>query len=58
MILPLMEYSDIYFYSARKESRKKFQRLQNKALKCALGKNKQFNTDDLHREAKLDKLKE
>ena len=56
MILPLMEYGDIYLYSATKECRKNLQTLQNKALKCALGKDRMFGTIELHKEAKLNKL--
>ena len=57
MILPILEYGDIYLSSATKELNKKLQTLQNRALKCALGKDKYFRTAPLHREARLDKLK-
>ena len=56
MILPIIEYGNIYMSSASKEHRRKIQVLQNKALKCALGKEKRYNTIMLHREAKLLKL--
>ena len=56
MILPILEYGDIFLHSASQKVRKKLQILQNKALKCALEKDKYFNTDDLHQEAKLMKL--
>ena len=56
MILPIMEYGDIYMMSASKENRSKLQKLQNKALKCALDKEKRYNTTALHKEARLDKL--
>ena len=39
-------------------TRKKLQVLQNKALRCALSKEKLFPTDELHVEAKLLKLKD
>ena len=57
MILPIMEYGDIYLVSATKENRIKLQRLQNRALKCALDKQRDYNIRELHREAKLDKLR-
>ena len=58
MILPILEYGDIFIHSASKKSRKKLQTLQNKALKCALSKDKLYNTENLHNEAKLLKLKD
>ena len=57
MILPIVEYGDIYLYSATKASRKKIQTLQNKALRIALKKDNTYGTDDLHKKAKLQKLK-
>ena len=57
MILPILEYGDIYLMSATKENRSKMQKLQNKALKCALDKEKRYSTNKLHKEAKLNKLK-
>ena len=58
MILPILEYGDVFIHSASKETRKKLQVLQNKALRCALSKEKLFPTDELHVEAKLLKLKD
>ena len=57
MILPILEYGDIYVMYASRENRSKFQKLQNKALKCALDKEKRYNTTALNKEAKLDKLR-
>ena len=57
MILPIVEYGNIYMTSALQSNRKKLQTLQNKALKCALKKDKKYNTEKLHAEAKLDRLK-
>ena len=57
MILPILEYGDIYHMSAKLELRKKIQILQNRALKCALGRDKRYNTKMLHKEAKIEKLK-
>ena len=57
MILPILEYGDIFLLSAPKKLRSSLQKLQNKALKCALGKDKRYNTNTLHKEAKLLKVK-
>ena len=57
MILPIVEYGNIYMTSTTKENRKKMQILQNKALKCALKKDKKYNTKGLHTEAGIDTLK-
>ena len=57
MILPILEYGDVFIHSAPQKVRKKLQTLQNKALKCALQKDKYYNSIDLHTEAKLLKLK-
>ena len=53
MILPILEYGDIFLHSATQKIRKKLQTLQNKALRCALGKDK---ITRLHEEAKILKL--
>ena len=58
MILPILEFGDVFLHSAPKKIRKKLQILPNKALKCALSKDKLFSSDVLHREAKILKLKE
>ena len=58
MILPILEYGDIFLHSASQQIRKKLQTLQNKALRCALSKNKYTKSDDLHREGKILKLKD
>ena len=57
MILPIVEYGDIYMSSTTKKSRKKVQVIQNKALRCALNHDPRSDTGELHREAKLKKLK-
>ena len=57
MFLPVLEYGDIFLTSATAENRKRLQMLQNKGLRCALVKDKDTSTDDLHTEAKLLKLK-
>ena len=56
MILPILEYGDIFLTSAPKELKGRLQKLQNKALKCALNKDKRYSTNALHKEAKLLKL--
>ena len=58
MILPVLEYGDIFLHSASQKVRKKLQVLQNRALKCALSKDKLCNTEEIHIEAKLLKLKD
>ena len=57
IILPIMEYGDIYVSAASKENRKKLQVLQNKALKCALRKDRRYDTVALHKEAKLQPIR-
>ena len=57
MILPIIEYGDVFAVSATGESREKVQKLQNKGLKVALGRDRLYSTKILHKEAKLQKLK-
>ena len=56
MILPILEYGDLYMHSANMEHRKKLQTLQNRALKCALNRDKRYSTKLLHSEARILKL--
>ena len=58
MILPILEYGDVFIHSASKGIRKKLTVLQNKALRCALSKEKLYPTNDLHMKARLLKLKD
>ena len=58
MILPILEFGDVFLHSAPQKIRKKLQVLQNKALRCALSKEKLYSTTSLHREAKILKLKQ
>ena len=58
MILPIMEYGDIYMHSSTKEYRKKLQTLQNGALRCALNRDARSDTTELHKTANLQKLKQ
>ena len=53
MILPILEYGDVLVDSMSVEIKKKLQTLQNRALRCALNKDKGANTNELHAEAKL-----
>ena len=56
MILPMLEYGDIYLVGSSAENRRKMQTLQNKGLRCALSGDSDTSTDLLHDEAKLSKL--
>ena len=57
MILPILEYGDIFIMAATKENRDKLQTLQNKALRAALQVDKNYDTDLLHLDVKLPRLK-
>ena len=57
MILPMLEYGDIFLVGSLLEDRKKLQVLQNKELRCVLNKDRDTSTVELHEEAKLMKLK-
>ena len=56
MILPILEYGDIFLSSLSKITKKKLQTLQNKALRIALNDRGADNTDGLHQQAKILKL--
>ena len=56
MILPILEYGDIFLSSLSKQTRKAMQVLQNKALKIALNCRLRESTDNIHKEANLAKL--
>ena len=58
MILPIVEYGDIYIHSTTHDTKKKIQTLQNKALKCARGKDKRYDTQLLHKEASIATLRD
>ena len=57
MLLPILEYGDIFLSAASQVNRKKLQTLQNKGLRCALGIGADYSSNDLHAEAGLLKLK-
>ena len=56
MILPILEYGDIFLHAASAENRKRLQVLQNKGLRCALNRGVDSDTNELHGEANLLKL--
>ena len=57
MILPIIEYGDIFLASTTAVNRKRLQVLQNKGLRCALRRDMDTSSVELHTEAKLLKLK-
>ena len=56
MILPILEYGDIFFHAASAANRKRLQTLQNKGLWCALNKGFETSTADLHKDGSLLKI--
>ena len=57
MLLPLLEYGDIFLLATSSISKKRLQILQNKGLHCAINKGLETSTAELHNLAKLLKLK-
>ena len=57
MLLPILEYGDILITATSNVNKKRLQILQNKGLRCALNKGIETSTAELHREAKLLRLK-
>ena len=57
MILPILEYGDIFLTAASKVDRDKLQTLQNRALRTVFQVDRYHSSDILHDEAKLLKLK-
>ena len=57
MLLPILEYGDVFLTGASAVNRKRLQILQNKGLRCALNRDIQTSTSDLHAEASLLRLK-
>ena len=57
MILPMIEYGDIFLSGATAENCKKLQILQNKGLRCALRKDKFESVSELHKAGKIMRLK-
>ena len=58
MILPVLEYGDIFMVGTSVENRKRLQILQNKGLRCALNKDRTTSREELHTEADLLRLKQ
>ena len=56
MMLPILEYGDIFMSATSVENRRKLQILQNRGLRCALNKGIDTGSDELHTEANLIKL--
>ena len=56
MVLPILEYGDIFLSSLSKQTRKAMQVLRNKALKIALNHRKRDSVENVHKEANLAKL--
>ena len=57
MILPVIEYGDIFLTGASVANKKKLQVLQNRGLRCALSAHDMTSTDELHDEIGLLRLK-
>ena len=57
MILPIIEYGDIFLVGATAANRKKLEILQNKGLRCALNRDRDSSVKDLHIIAGLQRLK-
>ena len=57
MILPILEYGDIFLVAASKDNRRKLQTLQNKALRVIHRVDKYYESDLIHTESNLLKLK-
>ena len=49
MILPILEYGDVFLRAASAENRKRLQILQNKGLRCALNRGIDASTGDIHK---------
>ena len=57
MILPLIEYGDLFLVGASVVNRRRLQVLQNRGLRCALNRDKDESVSELHKEADLWELK-
>ena len=57
MLLPILEYGDILHTGITKANKKKIQILQNKELRCALREDNLCDTDELHAEGNILKLR-
>ena len=57
MLLPVLEYGDIFLSAATAVNRTRLQTLQNRGLRCALGRGIETSNDELHSMADLLELK-
>ena len=57
MLLPILEYGDVFLSAASILNRKRLQVLQNRGLRCALGRGLETSNSDLHKGADLLKLR-
>lgn len=53
MVLPYLEYANCFLVGCKVSEKAKLQRLQNKGLKIALGKDRLYSTEQLHNDAKI-----
>ena len=56
MLLPILEYGNIFLSSCKIETKRQLQKLQDKALKCALNEDIHAHVNTLHKKAKLNRL--
>ena len=56
MILPVIQYGDLFLVGANVETKRKLQVLQNRGLRCALKRDIDISIDELHSESNLFKL--
>ena len=56
MLLPMLEYGDVFLSASSIADRKKLQVLQNKGLRCALNRDKFASMTELHEDVDLLKL--
>ena len=57
LILPIIEYGDIFLTGATNGNKKKVQILQNKGIRCALKADRDTSTRELHTEMRMLRLK-
>ena len=57
MLLPILEYGDVFLSASTDVNKRRLQILQNKGLRCALNKGIETSTNELHAEAHLLRLK-
>lgn len=55
MVLPYLEYANSFLIGCTQTEKVKLQRLQNRGLKLALAKDRLYNTDQLHKDGKIDR---